>query len=123
MPIRVAQYDGSHAHPGNECRERRERAPRFEDRAFAVSGVRHEVIRNTRDVPPGGFEMTPEIQNRWPGLPGEACEDSETHKKGSQKPGARSQNEASQFWLLASGFLPRIKFYALAWKGSSALPP
>src|SRR6185436_4703489 len=79
LPICVAQHDRSHADPRyNRCKSG-ERAPRFHYRAAFVARVRHEMIGDACDVPTCRLEMAPEVENRGPGLPGEACEDAETH--------------------------------------------
>src|SRR5262249_59553941 len=79
MAVRLAQHDGPDAEARDECGQRGERAPPFERRALAVLGVRHEVIRDARDVPAGRLEIAPEVQDVGPGGIAHAREDSETH--------------------------------------------
>src|SRR6185436_1590615 len=79
MAIGVAEHDGAHAHARHERGERAQRAPRLQRRALTLGIVGHEVVRDARGVPPGGFEMVPELPHAAPGLVAHAREQAEAH--------------------------------------------
>src|SRR5438093_5326839 len=79
MAIRVPQHDGADAEAWHQGGQPSERAPRFEHGALALLRVRHEVVGDAGDVPPGRLEMSPEVQHARPGLAAHTREQTETH--------------------------------------------
>src|SRR5207253_4945394 len=79
VAVGVAENDRSDPEPRHQGGQGAERAPRLEHDALALLGVRHEVIGHAGDVPPGRFEVFPEVQHARPSLASHAREDAEAH--------------------------------------------